>query len=351
MGRNNKRYHKTLQDQAYERLKSMLVPGESKHQDKKNDPDATKEKIYSFSTYKTYKKHIGYFLSWVKKEHSDVTTLRKARKYVNDYLAIRSETKNKNGQYLSAWTISLETAALSKLYGIDKSDPDRFQPPERHRVDIKRSRVDVERDKHFSVKNNSDLIKFCRATGCRRGVLEKLRGDDYWTRDHMEQKISELEDKSKTECINAKEKTMLSDLKASLKMFPDEKDFIYHRRDKGGKSRFAPVIGPDKGMVIDRFRRTEPDKKVWLHVHTKADIHSYRADYVTMIYHKYARDIKDIPFDKINKGSGKRYQSDVYHCRGDEAHKKLDKRAMGMASYAVGHNRISVIASNYLYSV
>ena len=86
-------------------------------------------------------------------------------------------------------------------------------------------------------------------------------------------------------------------------------------------------------------------------MHTKADIHSYRADYVTMIYHKYAREISDIPYDKINRGSGKRYQAEVYHCRGDEQHKKLDKRAMEKASFAVGHNRISVIASNYLYSV
>ena len=350
MGRNNTKYKKSLQDQAYERLKSMLAPGESKHFDKHNNPDNCKDKIYSFSTYKAYKKHIGYFVQWIRKTHPDVKTLRKARRYVPDFLKIRSETKNKSGQYLSAWTISLEAAALSKLYGIDKSDPDRFQPPPRHRVDIVRSRGDVERDKHFSTKNNSELIKFCRATGCRRNVLEKLRGDDYWTRDRMEERVFELEDKSKTGGLDSKEKTMLRNLKGSLQMFPEEKDFVYHRKDKGGKSRFAPVIGPDRNMVIERFLRTESDKKVWLHVHTKADIHSYRADYVTMIYHKYAREISDIPYDRINKGSGKRYQSDVYHTRGD-CHMKLDKRAMAKASYAVGHARISVIASSYLYNV
>ena len=63
-------------------------------------------------------------------------------------------------------------------------------------------------------------------------------------------------------------------------------------------------------------------------VHQSADIHSYRADYATAMYKAYARDIKDIPFDKMNRGTGRRYQSEVYTCRKDEAGKKLDKAAM-----------------------
>ena len=33
-----------------------------------------------------------------------------------------------------------------------------------------------------------------------------------------------------------------------------------------------------------------------------ADIHSYRSDYAMAIYKAYARDIQDIPYDKINRG-------------------------------------------------
>ena len=70
--------------------------------------------------------------------------------------------------------------------------------------------------------------------------------------------------------------------------------------------------------------------------------------YATDIYRKYARPIEEIPYDKVNKGTGKRYQSEVYSCRKDEAGKKLDKAAMLVCSKALGHNRISVVADNYI---
>ena len=62
----------------------------------------------------------------------------------------------------------------------------------------------------------------------------------------------------------------------------------------------------------------------------------------------HAREIKDIPYDRVNRGTGKRYQSQVYTCRKDEAGKKLDKAAMLICSKALGHNRISVVADNYI---
>ena len=37
-----------------------------------------------------------------------------------------------------------------------------------------------------------------------------------------------------------------------------------------------------------------------------------------------------------------------YTCRKDEAGKKLDKAAMLVCSKALGHNRISVVADNYI---
>ena len=50
----------------------------------------------------------------------------------------------------------------------------------------------------------------------------------------------------------------------------------------------------------------------------------------------------------MNKGTGRRYQSEVYVCRKDEAGKKLDKAAMLICSKALGHNRINVVADNYI---
>ena len=66
------------------------------------------------------------------------------------------------------------------------------------------------------------------------------------------------------------------------------------------------------------------------------------------MYRANARPIDEIPFDRVNRGTGKRFQSGVYTCRKDEAGRKLDKAAMLLCSKALGHNRLSVLADNYL---
>ena len=339
MKKNNKRkYAKTLHQQVYERLTSMLAIGESKHAAKGTD-DA-RDKIYSYATYGTYKKHIGYFVRWLKKEHPEVRSLRKAKRYVNEWLRLRTETKNANGDYLSAWTIQTEAAALNKLFGIDKADVDRFQPPTRHRADIKRSRGDAARDRDFSVKNNDYLIKFCRATGCRRNIAEKVIGGDYWPRTRMESEVERLQ-KLQTEQghLTSDDLTLLNILQDSLTVFPDESDFLLHRRDKGGRNRFAPIIGPYKDQVLERLRETPANQKVFYHVASHADIHSYRADYTATLYKKYARDIDGLK------------RKEIYFCQRDEAGRKLDRSAMRMCSKALGHNRIDVVSLSYLHGI
>ena len=68
--------------------------------------------------------------------------------------------------------MQLEAKALGKLYGISPDDENYFNPPKRKREEIKRSRGDRVRDKHFSKTNNDELIKFCRGTGLRRKELQ-----------------------------------------------------------------------------------------------------------------------------------------------------------------------------------
>lgn len=62
----------------------------------------------------------------------------------------------------------------------------------------------------------------------------------------------------------------------------------------------------------------------------------------------YFKDLHQQAYDRVNRGTGRRYQSEVYTCRKDEAGKKLDKAAMLICSKALGHNRISVVADNYI---
>lgn len=343
MGRKNKSYYKDLHQQAYDVFNAMLSFGESKKKAVEEETD--KKKIFSFNTYKTYWKHTKYFIKWVQQTHPECTTLKSARKYVNEWLELRSEQTDKNGKHLSAWTIQTEAAALNKLYGIDKADVDRFQPPKRKRQDIKRSRVATERDRHFSVTNNDELIRFCRGTGVRRNVLERLEGRDLWTKSDMENEVERLK---RLENPSEKELAYLNTLADALSVFPDQDCFVHHRKDKGGRYRFAPIIGENKQKIIDRMKKTPPNEKVWQYVNSNADIHSYRADYATEMYRMYARKVEDIPYDKVNHGSGKAYQSEVYACRKDEKGKRLDKIAMIKCSKALGHNRIAVVADNYI---
>ena len=89
--------------------------------------------------------------------------------------------------------------------------------------------------------------------------------------------------------------------------------------------------------VIERMRNTPDGQLVWSKIPSRADIHSYRADYCKSVYTLHARPIADIP------------KGDRYYCRRDLKGIVYDKCAMLIASRALGHNRINVIAGHYLY--
>ena len=97
-GRNSR----TLHQQAYDKLQKMQAFGDSKRLDKLENPEDFARKIYSFSTYQTYFKHIKYFIKWIHKEHPEVKTLKKAEKFVPEWLQTRVEKGH------CAWTIQTE---------------------------------------------------------------------------------------------------------------------------------------------------------------------------------------------------------------------------------------------------
>lgn len=337
MGRKNKAYVKDLHQQAYARLTEMQAFGTSKKESVANG--TAKDKIFSYKTYEAYWKHTKYFIKYIQANHPECTTLKAAKQYMNEWLQMRTDEGK------SAWTIHLEAKALGKLFGIDPTDEQYFQPPKRERQKITRSRVDRVRDKHFSKSNNDELIKFCKGTGLRRSELLDLRGKDLISRAEIEDEISRLE-KQQNETHDPNRERWL-DMLRDTRMFKSEY-FTHVRCGKGGRVRMSPIIGANAEQIIERMRNTEPEEKVWQHVSENADIHGYRAEYATAIYKAHARAIEDIPYDRVNKGTGRKFQGDVYVCRKDEAGRKLDKAAMMICSKALGHNRISVVADNYI---
>lgn len=338
MGRDKSNiYRKSLHQQAYEKLKGMQVFGESRHEEKKKGAD--KDKIFSYKTYQTYWQQVQYFIRWVQQCHPETTTLKKAKKHVNEWLQSLVD------QGYSPWSVHTACAALCKLYAIDKNDPKRFRPPTRHRADIKRSRGVAVRDRDFSITNNLELIEFVKATGCRRNILQKLKGSDLWSAEQIDERIGQLRtmmDRTETE---QKELKMLEETR---EFFGTYSWFVMHRRDKGGKQRLSPIIGPGAARVVERMQNTSPNERVWLYVPSGMDVHGYRADFAGALYKAHAREIEDIPYDTVHKGTGRLYQSEVYFCRKDERGKRLDKAAMKLVSKALGHNRLDVCANFYL---
>ncbi len=100
---------------------------------------------------------------------------------------------------------------------------------------------------------------------------------------------------------------------------------------KGGRERRSPVLSDE---AVERIRNA--NGLVWDKIPNGADTHAYRADYCTAVYNKYARLVDEIP------------KEERYCCRSDLKGVWYDKKAMAVASAALGHNRISVIAAHYI---
>lgn len=284
MARNRDR--NSLVRQVQNALDNKLAIGQSKHIDKIKG--LTKDKIYSWETYRSYMKHCNYLVKYCK-DNYNCKTLEDCRVYVDEYLKMRSE------KGISAYTQKLEASAFAKMYGCTTKDF--IKTDVRHRSNIVRSRGEKVRDYHFSEKRHSEFISFCRSTGLRRAEISALKGN----------KLLEKEGKYY---------------------------IVVDSGSKGGRYREAPIIG-DVSAVIERMKSVG-DNKVFEKIPTGADIHSYRAEYCTSIYNQYARDLKNLE------------RSEIYFCRGDLKGTWYDKSAMLEASRALGHNRISIIAEHYI---
>ena len=351
MGRKDKQYRLNIHQQARKKLEEMCAFGESKRAHK--EAGTAKDKIFSFSTFETYKKHIDYFTDWMRKEHPEVSVLKKARPFAKEWLKLRAEQTDKDGEHLSAWTIQMEAKALGKLFGIEPGDPDYFEPPKRERVNIKRSRGVAERDRHFSEENNKTLIDFCMGTGLRRSEIEHLKPEQLYS---WEQ-VREMQQGYVAGMITGKDEKALDEAVEVYNAFVEAKErkgngevpeYFLRIEGKGGRVRYAPIVGEHRENIVAKINEAEPGKKVWGKVHQAADIHDYRSKYSVYVYKQVARPVEDIPYDGYNRGIKQKVQKDVYVCRKDENGRKLDKKAMEIASKTLGHSRIEIIANNYL---
>lgn len=225
-------------------------------------------------------------------------TLDEAKEFMPHYLEILKERPgNKPGTKVSAWTIRSYFAGIAKVLGLKAKD---YYLPLRCRADIRRSRGDAKRDKHFSVEKNAALIEFCQCTGLRNASeLQKIRGD----------------------CLVVNEKG----------------DYCIRVTGKGKKERDARIIGTPEQIarVVARIKAAG-DNLVWPKVPSHADIHKYRADYARAFYDQIARMPEEIP------------PQERYCCRKDQKGIWYDRIALMEVSRNLGHARANVIVEHYL---
>lgn len=317
MGRWDKKKKKyTLRKDMQKRLDSYLKNGKnsSRDRDKNSKEDLTKNKIYSYVTYKNYKRSCYKFADYLYKNHKEVRQLKDLKiKHVNSYL-----------QYLvvkgySAPTINSSKAAISKLMQI--SSKEFLNTPKVKRENITRSRGEAMRDKHISKATECYYAKFTTAIGGRRSEMEELRGNDLVIKPLK----VEIKDKHGNKYVK-----VLSNKYPQIKI----------RNGKGGKERFVPIFAKNKEElkeIINTFK-VAGDNKVFQKLPSHYDNHFYRGQYAKRAYKKFARPIRDINNRK-----------EIYFCRGDKAGEAWDRNAMLIASQFLGHNRVDVIARHYLY--
>ncbi|MSS78820.1 hypothetical protein FYJ26_10600 [Anaerococcus sp. WCA-380-WT-2B] len=307
--RKKKKY--TLKKDIQHRLNTYLQNGQgsSRNEDKNNKKDLTQNKIYSFVTYKNYKRSCYKLVDYLFKNNKEVRQLKDLKiNHVNNYL------QHLIDKGYSAPTINSSKAAIAKLMQI--SSKEFIATPKVYRANITRSRKPVIRDKHISKETESFYAKFTTAIGGRRSEMENIRGTDLIFRDVK---------------ITFKNKTYVL-----AKNYP----CIHIKNGKGGKERFAPIIGKNtqETKEITNYIKKAGENKVFGKLPSHFDNHFYRGQYAKRVYKKLARNTATIK-DK----------TEVYFCRKDKAGTAWDKRAMIISSKWLGHNRIDVIARHYLY--
>lgn len=310
MGHKN-RTGESLKQQVYDELQKRNGFGRSKHEDKKNG--VSNLYIYSFNSMKTYIRHCKYFVEWCKSQgyikeelNHAPRTLAECESYVESFI------RDRERQGLSAYTVKMEKSALSKLYGRSFD----FKTIATSRANITRSRGKAKRDAHFSEERHADFVNACRCVGFRRSEMEAAKASDLM-------RVGDM--------------------------------YFMQITGKGGKRRAAMLVGtPDEiERAVNYINQMTGRNKI----PNGADVHSYRADYATRIYKRYARPIEEIKGKTVDyteltgktaKGGETIYKSAVYYCRGDQKGRALDRLAMIMASQALGHNRESVVGEHYL---
>lgn len=236
----------------------------------------------------------------------DLDSLESILKYADRYL---QSCVDKD---LSAWTLTTYKTHLGKVFDLPTTVFIKTKP--RQRADIKRSRHDVEIDKHISQVKHDFFAMVGGATGLRKSEMQAIRG-------------------------------------TALSRERDEDGFYYFvTKGKGGRVRRSPIVArneEEEQLILALFRQAGDfyvfnnrynDVQTYS-VPKNLDEHSHRAEYARRVYKHYERNVLDLP------------RKQKTFLRKDLRGHVLDKFAELKTSQALGHNRVDEFRRSYAYKL
>ena len=293
------RKRKDISHDIYIRLKRAykLGRGRDRHKDKKSGEDV--RFIYATRTYETYREQGKYFAAYAKQK--GCKTLAEAKEIVAEYLQMLIDAGK------SGFSVRTAASAIGKVYGVTYGAFG-VEMPERKRSEITNNRGQSKMLAHYNAETVEKYASILRCIGLRRSEALLARGADL--------------------------------------MQEDGKYYIWVPRGKGGKYRKAVIQGTDEEIkaVVQLFEEARAraekggDGLVWPSgIPRNLPVHRYRAEYAERVYKSVARPVEGLQ------------REEKYICRGDLAGMVYDRAALKYASQQLGHNRVSVVADNYLH--
>ncbi|GCE27539.1 hypothetical protein KDA_30230 [Dictyobacter alpinus] len=279
-------------------LDSLMATGQSRYQAKQElrrslpEPcwPMVTEKIYSYSTRKTYQQQVFAFVNWARDTYG---IRRLAHLYERlDEVAI-CYMREQIAAQKSPYTLATQRSALRKVFGNPQLAAD-VVLPSRAQSRITRSRIPVKQDTHFQPANWPDVILFARATGLRRAELRDL---------------------------------LVKEVRCPEETGPVE---VYVRNGKGGKARMVPVLADYEDAIRACMQGRDPNEHIFEHLPKNMDVQSYRRASAQQRYLSHAPDCTLPP-------TGKRLKPTDY-----------DLTATHRVSRALGHERTDVVLNHYL---
>lgn len=317
-----------LYKEFLDNLNSKQAFGQSRHKAKIEGTD--KEKIFSIKTMETYKKATKQFCQFVavysNQSGKRVRHLKQTKKLVDPFIKFLIDCG------CSPNTISTYKSALSKVFGQDLCTID---TPIRARADIKKNRRPTVALEHFSEKRNAALVAFCKSSGLRRKELLQVRPCD------ITDSLSWSELTGKTQdFLDVNYRQKIDEFHGIVEgaWYPTPYQPLYNiyvKQGKGGKPRNVFFNAPPD--LIKWIKSLPPNEPIFKSIPKNCPVHRYRREYATEMMNFFSR-----PVNKIKN------ERDFYICRKDLAGLCLDRQAMFITSRQLGHNRIDVIARNYI---